>query len=344
MAVLETKYVTAGVFYYVNYGYMESLGTTGSVSDTSGGSNNNSLTDLYSNSTLKQLLYSSQNNNVSLYIDDASTNVTNGVWDVMKIGSTSFNRTDATYTQHVSSTTQDSWVWSSISTNPLTNGSTSQVTWETVTATDGTPNQFGFSDRTGVAVNTEQNAYAEITGINTTITVSRASGTATFAVSSSSATPASSNFNASNKTLTSGQYIHIKQTSSSSVNTTLNSSITAGGVTGTWAVSTAAATGTGNFGMEVFTAAGTKVIYTSTRGTRFLGSGTTGSITSGSSETVSFSGIDTSDKFQIFVTPNNAPTSDLADNWTLTKGTNQFVVANSMGQTSSFDYLIMRSG
>ena len=78
MAVLETKYVTAGVFYYVNYGYMESLGTTGSVSDTSGGSNNNSLTDLYSNSTLKQLLFSSQNNNVSLYIDDASTNVTNG--------------------------------------------------------------------------------------------------------------------------------------------------------------------------------------------------------------------------------------------------------------------------
>ena len=344
MAVLETKYVTAGVFYYVNYGYIEAFGTTGSVSDTSGGSSNNSLTDLYANSTLKQLLYNSQNNTLSLYIDDASTNVTNGVWDVMKIGSTSFNRTDATYTQHVSSGTQDSWVWSSISTNPLTNGSTSQVTWETVTATDGTPNQFGFPSRTGVAVNTEQNAYAEITGINTTITVSRASGTATFAISSSSATPASSNFNASNKTLTTGQYIHIKQTSSSSVNTTLNSSITAGGVTGTWTVSTAPATGTGNFGMEVFTAAGTKVIYTTTRGTRFLGSGTTGNITSGSSETVSFSGIDTSDKFQIFVTPNNAPTSDLADNWTLTKGTNQFVVANSMGQTSSFDYLIMRSG
>ena len=282
MAVLETKYVTAGVFYSVNYGYIDGFTTTGSVSDTSGGSSNNSLTDLYANSTLKQLVYNSSSNNLSLYIDDVSSNVTNGVWDVMKIGSASFNRIDATYTQNVFSSNQDSWVWSSISTNPLTSGSTSQVTWETTTATDGTPNQFGFSDRSQVAVNTEQNAYAEITGINTTITVSRASGTATFAISSSSATPASSNFNASNKTITTGQYIHVKQTSPSSASTTFTSSITAGGVTGTWTVSTGTIPGTGNFGMEVFTAAGTKVIYKSTRGTRFLGSGTTGNITSGS--------------------------------------------------------------
>jgi len=341
MAVLETKYVTAGLFYYVNYGYISAF-SVGSVSDTSGGSSNTSLTDLYSNSVLIQLTYNSQQDTLNLYINDISSNVTNGVWDFMKIGSTSFNRTDATYTQNASGNS-DSWVWTSISTNPLPNGSTNQLTFETTTTTDGTPNQFGFSDRSGVAVNTEQNAYAEITGINTTITVSRASGTATFAVSSSSATPASSNFNASNKTLTTGQYIHVKQTSSSSVSTTLTSSITAGGVTGTWNVSTAGAAGTGNFGMEVFTAAGTKVIYTSTRGTRFLGSGTTSNITSGGSQTISFSGIDTSDKFQVFVTPNNPPSGN-QDNWSITKSTNQFVIANNLGQTSSFDYIVMRSG
>jgi hypothetical protein len=95
--------------------------------------------------------------------------------------------------------------------------------------------------------------------------------------------------------------------------------------------------------MEVYTAAGTKVIYTSTRGTRFLGSGTTSNIISGGGQTISFSGIDSSDKFQVFVTPNNPPSGN-QDNWSITKSTNQFVIANNLGQTSSFDYIVMRSG
>jgi len=110
----------------------------------------------------------------------------------------------------------------------------------TTPASDTTPNAFSFTDKTG-NVSTEQNSSVQITGINAATTVSRTSGTATFAVVGTSTTPSTSNFGTSNTTITNNQYLHVKQTTSSSYSTSLSTVMNVGGVTDTWTTTSNAA-------------------------------------------------------------------------------------------------------
>ena len=117
--------------------------------------------------------------------------------------------------------------------------SVSNSTW-TLSRTDGTPNAYTIPDVTNAATGAEQNEFVQITGITETVTASRTSGTATFAVSSSTTTPSAGSFSSTAKNITNNQYLHVKQTSSGTAGTALNSGFSVGGVTDTFSVTTAA--------------------------------------------------------------------------------------------------------
>jgi hypothetical protein len=139
MAVLITKYIQVGS-YYTSRGYYTSSGVSfGAVSSSSGGSaGQNSLYPVYSSSTLVALNTSNNTTYLHLDIGDVSNNVTNGVWDKIVVAGTTFLRTNATYTQDVS-TGIDRWRWS-ISSDPFSsNGTWDAVSFETaVTPPDTT--------------------------------------------------------------------------------------------------------------------------------------------------------------------------------------------------------------
>ena len=163
-------------------------------------------------------------------------------------------------------------------------------------ATDSTPDQFSFTDIT-TALSTVSYSYAQITAISTGITVSRSSGAATFAISSSTSVPSSGSFNTSNKTITNNQYIHVKQTSSSSSSTTLSSVFAAGGVSATWNLITVGSSGSGaGYGLQVFPPSGTiPRLDTTDRTVRVLGVHTGTLASAGSSSTVTQAGFSSSD-------------------------------------------------
>jgi len=128
MAVVDTKYITAGSYYSV-VGYVGSS-LPGTVSETSGGSQDDNLDDLYSGADMNS--FYSTSTTLNLYITDNSSNVTNSGWDFVKIGTASFNRTDATYTADVISG-RDNWRWT-VTSNPFTNGSTYAISFETTSS------------------------------------------------------------------------------------------------------------------------------------------------------------------------------------------------------------------
>ena len=129
MAVVDTKYIQAGSYYSV-VGYVSST-LPGTVSETSGGSQDNNLDDLYSGADMYG--FYSTSSTLNLYITDNSSNVTNSGWDFVKIGTASFNRTDATYTQD-HSTGVDNWRWT-VTSNPFVNSTIYAISFETTSST-----------------------------------------------------------------------------------------------------------------------------------------------------------------------------------------------------------------
>ena len=265
MAILQTKYVDVGV--YTIYGTtITGLVSTGTVSNTQNGSSDVNLDSVFSGADITSFYHSSTSGQgLSLSL---SGNRANGTFDTLKIGGVSFARTAATHSYN-SSSNRTTWTWSSASSSPFgtTVGADKQVTWETTSSTDTTPNAFSFTDKTGNA-STEQNSYAQITGINAAATVSRTSGGATFAVASTSTTPSSSNFGTSNTTITNNQYLHVKQTTSSTYNATLSTVMNVGGVTDTWVVTTNPAPSDGtpeNYSFTDVTTALSTVAYAATQ-------------------------------------------------------------------------------
>lgn len=104
-------------------------------------------------------------------------------------------------------------------------------------AVDTTPDQFTFSDVGDRALNTDTFANDQITGINTA-TNATYSGDAN---GSFSVTGISGTYNQSAKSVSNGTQIHVKITSSSSNSTARSATITVGGVSDTFTVTTEAA-------------------------------------------------------------------------------------------------------
>lgn len=125
----------------------------------------------------------------------------------------------------------------------LTIGGVSDTFTSTTLASDTTPNAFSFTDVSSAARNTYYYAYVQITGINNTATASGSSGgTYGFAVSSSTSQPSSSSFTTSSKSITNNQYLHVRVQSSSSFSTAVGATVTVGGVSDTFTVTTGADT------------------------------------------------------------------------------------------------------
>ena len=235
MAILQTKYIQVGSYYNSRGYYYSGYINYGTVSNSSGGTSGQwELGSVYSGSKLYTISTGYNTTRLQLDIHDGSSNVTNGVWDKIVLAGTTFNRTDATYTQNYG-TNVDRWVWT-ISSDPFSsNGTWDTLTFET-TASDTTPENLSFANVT-VAANSEQNILDIVTTIDTSINVTM-SGDGTFACVGTSTTPSSSNFNTNAKTITNGQYIHLKVTAGPNAGDTRTITITAGTVTTTWTVTT----------------------------------------------------------------------------------------------------------
>lgn len=201
------------------------------------------------------------------------------------------------YTKYVHVKQNASTSYSTTLSSSFAVGGVSDIWYVTSNApgADTVPDQFSFTDVT-TALSTVSYSYAQITAISTGITVSRSSGAATFAVSSSTSVP-SSGFSTSNKTITNNQYLHVKQTSSSSNSTTLSSVFAAGGVSATWNLNTVGAAGSGaGYGLQVFPPSGTiPRLDTTDRTVRVLGVHTGTLAAGGGSATVTQSGFSSSD-------------------------------------------------
>lgn len=105
---------------------------------------------------------------------------------------------------------------------------------------DTTPTQFYFTDLADVATGSDQRTTRQITGINNTITATRASGNGGFAVTSSATAPtSSSSYTSTSKSVDNEDYIHVRQVASSTAFKCLATTISAGGVSDRFAVTTA---------------------------------------------------------------------------------------------------------
>jgi len=127
-SLIEEKSITAGTYFSVT-GYVSST-LPGTISDSPGGTENDSLTDLYPNSTCNSFTINSSTNALTLVINDVSNNVTNSGWDTVTVGLNIFNRTDATYS---TTSTQDTWVWAGASGSTFLNGRTDVIQFRNVT-------------------------------------------------------------------------------------------------------------------------------------------------------------------------------------------------------------------
>ncbi|MFC1747728.1 hypothetical protein ACFL2V_02865 [Pseudomonadota bacterium] len=97
--------------------------------------------------------------------------------------------------------------------------------------TDATPDQFTFTDKTGAELNTIYSASITVSGINEASPISVTDGE--YRIGSGAWTTAAG-------TVTNGQVVSVRRTSSSSYNQTVSASVTIGGVSDTFSVTTKA--------------------------------------------------------------------------------------------------------
>lgn len=106
------------------------------------------------------------------------------------------------------------------------------------TPVDTTPDAFSFTDVTNAALSTEYTALAQINGIAAGITCSGYGGTVAACTGSTSGTCGT--FGATSGSITNGQYVGAKVTSSVTASTPANNVVTCGGVNDTYTVTTSA--------------------------------------------------------------------------------------------------------
>jgi hypothetical protein len=97
-------------------------------------------------------------------------------------------------------------------------------------------------------------------------------------------------------------------------------------------------------GLEVYAANGEILIDINSRMTRSVTSGTTASIANGASVTVTVTGMQTDDYWQVFVAPLTPPQNINARFQDCTRNSGSFTITNNMGAASAFDYVVIRSG
>lgn len=116
--------------------------------------------------------------------------------------------------------------------------------WEVTTVTDDTPDAFAFTDQTGVELSTlTESDNVQITGINveTDISIS-GDGTPEYRICGDVTCSAAPAYTATAGTIDNGQYVQLRLTSSADFETLNSATLTVGGATDQWDVTTKAAT------------------------------------------------------------------------------------------------------
>ena len=118
----------------------------------------------------------------------------------------------------------------------ITIGGVSDTFTATTIAADTTPNSFTFTDQSAAAANTlVYSNIITIVGINTSVTASISGNSAEMQVNSGS-------YTSSNQTISVGDTIRLRMTSSATAGATVNTTLTVGGTSDTWSVTTTTAT------------------------------------------------------------------------------------------------------
>ena len=118
----------------------------------------------------------------------------------------------------------------------ITIGGVSDTFTATTIAADTTPNSFTFNDQSAAAANTlVYSNIITIVGINTSVTASISGNSAEMQVNSGS-------YTSSNQTISVGDTIRLRMTSSATAGATVNTTLTVGGTSDTWSVTTTTAT------------------------------------------------------------------------------------------------------
>ena len=165
---LVTKFVdlgSTGGFGFALYGFRNiggSFGSFGTLSETANGSSNTTTSYLYSTSTdIKEVYWADQTTDTLYFTLDGNRSNSALIWAKLKIGSTTFTRSTASYSYN-SSTDRTTWSWAT-STNPfgsttsgtdvaievildVNTGHTSSTTSKTITAGSTSDETYTFAN------------------------------------------------------------------------------------------------------------------------------------------------------------------------------------------------------
>ena len=189
---LVTKFVdlgSTGGYGFALYGFRNvggSFGTFGTLSETANGSSNTTTSYLYSTSTdIKEVYWADQTTDTLYFTLDGNRSNSAFIWAKLKIGSTTFTRSTASYSYN-SSTDRTTWSWAT-NTNPFgstTNGTDVAIevildvnTGHTATISATTLTATSTSDVTYTTSNASSSQKYRLTKSSGTIASGGANGT-----------------------------------------------------------------------------------------------------------------------------------------------------------------------
>lgn len=234
---LVTKFVdlgSTGGYGFALYGFRNIGGTYGSfgtLSETTNGSSNTTTSYLYSTSTdIKEVYWADQTTDTLYFTLDGNRSNSALIWAKLKIGSTTFTRSSATYSYN-SSTDRTTWSWAT-NTNPFgsttagtdvsvevildaNTGHTSSTTSKTITAASTSDETYTFSNASGnqkYRLVKSSGTIASGGGTGTVIDSRTGGGTLTVDYSNNELPPAGNN--ATYQLQTSGGYVSDTETES----------------------------------------------------------------------------------------------------------------------------------
>ena len=209
------------------WGYGTSWGDIAETVPVQSGTTDNNLDALYSGADIRGLYYGTAAGEIVFQL---TGNRANSGWDSMDVGSSTYQRTSATYS-YFSGSNYTQWKWSSSNSFGTTSGANVTVTWDNAAVTDTEIDSLSFTDVPTAVGGTAYYASDQLTGIDATINVTTPFGTGTrgFYISSS-ATPSttSSLYTTAAKTATNNQYVHCRVVASSTPSASTDITIVAG--------------------------------------------------------------------------------------------------------------------
>lgn len=198
----------------------------------------------------------------------------------------------------------------------LTVGGVSDTFTSTTLAQDITPDQFTWSDISGVTrSSTVTSNTITLSGINDTVSVSVSGGTYS---------KNGGGFTSSNGTAVNGDTFAVRHTASSSYDGQVSTTLTIGGVSDIFTSTAESLVTSSNYGLEVYNPSGTVAFRTTDNLGRFYASGTFTIANGSSSAVVSVSGLTNSSLFTILIVENNSTSYGLTARGNITKSTGSF--------------------